>query len=146
MGQIDHGLKRSLDLSSGHFVEAQRQHDGHRKGQEDLQQIQDDGVLQNGREHEVSEQVPEVLQAHKGGTQNAPRRLVILKRDHQEADGNVAENEEEHNSRQSHQIERIVAAEIRPPGRLRDEPALCTFFHEHSSSGKFSHFLLFDIV
>ena len=107
MRQVQHGLCDALELRERQLVEQQRHQDGHRRADNEVKQVQDDGVLQGIDKVLIVECLDEPFPAAVFRPIQQPRRfqnVVLLERQQNVGHGNVAEDDKE---RQRHEQQQI---------------------------------------
>ena len=82
IGHVADGLDRLFEALAADFVQLKGEDDGHRVGNDQTQQADDQRVAQNRREAGIGEEVHEVVKAHPLAAQDTALRLEILERDH----------------------------------------------------------------
>ena len=107
MGQVRDGLHRALEGAHAQLVEHQGQDDRRREPDQQAQQADLDGVHEHPAHPRVGEQPVEVLQSRPGAAQDAVGGDEFLERQGDAVDGDVAEDDEEHQPRH-HEKEEVL--------------------------------------
>ena len=118
MRQVQHGLRDTLELRERQLVEQQRHQDGHRRADNEVQQVQDDCVLQRIDKVLIVECLDEPFPAAVFRPIQQPRRfqnVVLLERQQNIGHGNVAEDDEERQRYEQQQIQCAVSLQVRSP-------------------------------
>ena len=105
VGQEKHGLRDPHELGVDHFVEQQRQDQGHQQAQDDLADGNGQRIAHHIPERGQRHHVPEILQAHPGGIGKAAQGREILEGHGQSEHGKVRKDQSECHTGDQHQIQ-----------------------------------------
>src|SRR5690554_2358946 len=115
MGQVDHGLGKSLKAGKSQLIEEQRQNDRCWKADHQVQEVQKQGVAQRIEEIEVAESFQEILKPVIVCQRHLPRALndaVALKGDLDIGHGDVPKDNKISDGNGKHQIKGPVFAQV----------------------------------
>ena len=118
MRHVGDGLHHLEEALLAHLVHHQRQDNGRRKTEQQLQKADRERVSDAAPGVDRIEKAAEVVQAAPGAAQEAARHLVILERDGHAEHRHIVEQDIVGKHRQEHQIQHPVLAHRRAKARF----------------------------